>query len=338
MTRGNLAIETGAMVARVLFEGSRAIGVEYRQGGEMRTAHAGREVLLSGGVINSPQLLMLSGIGDPDELAAHGIAVKVPLKGVGRNLQDHLSVSVDYRRREQGPFPSRFRADRIGLALAQAYFFGTGFATDLPGGCMGFIKSDAAEELPDIQVLFRAAPLNVHPYVPLFQSPVPDGFGARAVLLRPKSRGAVNLTSADPATPVRITQNFLVEESDRVLIRKGVRLVQEIGEQAPIKRFIAAELAPGPAKLSDADLDAYVRKVAATAHHPLGTCKMGADRDEYAVVDAELRVRGVDCLRVVDAAVMPDLVGGNINACVIMIAERAADLISGRPTLAPVNL
>jgi 4-pyridoxate dehydrogenase len=158
------------------------------------------------------------------------------------------------------------------------------------------------------------------------------------VLLRPKSRGAVNLTSADPATPVRITQNFLAEESDRVLMRKGVRLVQEIGEQAPIKRFIAAELAPGPAKLSDADLDAYVRKVAATAHHPLGTCKMGVERDEDAVVDAELRVRGVDGLRVVDAAVMPDLVGGNINACVIMIAERASDLIRGRPTLAPVNL
>jgi 4-pyridoxate dehydrogenase len=338
LARENLKVETGALASKILFEGNRAVGVEYTQNGATKTAQAGREVLLAGGVINSPQLLMLSGIGDPAELGRHGIAVKVPLAGVGKNLQDHLSVSVDYRRREPGPFPKKFRFDRIGWAMAQAHFFGTGWATDLPGGCMGFIKSGPEAKLPDIQILFRAAPLNVRPYVPPFAGPVADGFGARAVLLRPESRGTVTLASADPAAPVRIRQNFLATDGDRALIRKGLRLVREIGLQAPLKSFAAAEVAPSPAKTSDAELDAYIRAVAATAHHPLGTCKMGPDKDEGAVVDPELRVRGTAGLRVVDAAVMPDLIGGNINACVIMIAEKAADMIRGRAAPAPVNV
>ncbi len=338
LPRKNLRVETGALVTRLVFEGNRAVGIEYTKDGQTAIVRATREVLLCGGVINSPQVLMLSGIGDPDELKQHNIPVKVALKGVGKNLQDHLSVGIEYTRRTPGPFPRRMRMDKIALELAQAYFFGTGPATDLPGGLMGFIKTKNAGKMPDIQILFRVAPGGVRPYWPIFQGPAPDNFGPRAVLLRPKSRGWLKLASTDPRAAMKIHQNFLAEEADRTLIREGVKMVREIGKQKPMQSFIASEMAPGLGKTTDAELDAHVRKAGATAHHPLGSCKMGVDSDEMAVVDPECRVRGVDGLRVVDAAVMPDLVGANINATVIMIAEKMADIIRGRPTLAPVNV
>jgi choline dehydrogenase/4-pyridoxate dehydrogenase len=334
-SRPNLTIETGAHANRVLFEGQRAVGIEYTRRGATLATRAAREVLLAGGVINSPQLLLLSGIGAPEELARHGIAIKAALTGVGRNLQDHVSVGVDYRRRTPGPFPRMMRADRILRELAKAYFFGTGFATDLPGGAVGYVRSRPEARLPNIQILFRAAPLSAGPYVPPFQGPVTDNFGARAVLLRPESRGELHLASADPRAPMRIHQNFLATEGDRKMLREGLRLVREVGERPPMRPFSAGEIAPGEDKRSDAELDAYIRAVAATAHHPLGTCKMGIESDNTAVVDPELRVRGIEGLRVVDASVMPDLIGGNINACVVMIAEKAADLIRGRSAPLP---
>jgi 4-pyridoxate dehydrogenase len=336
--RKNLQVETDALVTRLVFEGNRAVGVEYTKDGQTAILRAEREVLLSGGVINSPQLLMLSGIGDPEELQRHNIPVKVGLKGVGKNLQDHLSVGVEYARRGQGPFPARMRFDNIAMEMAQAYLFGTGRATDLPGGVMGFIKSSQAREMPDIQILFRMAPVGLKPYWPFIQQPAADSFGPRAVLLRPTSRGSVELASTDPSAAMRIHQGFLGTDADIKLIREGVRMVREVCRQKPVQAFAAAELAPGPAAESDAEIDAHVRKIGATAHHPLGTCKMGVDSDDTAVVDPECKVRGIDGLRVVDAAVMPDLVGANINATVLMIAEKMADIIRGRPTLAPVNV
>jgi 4-pyridoxate dehydrogenase len=338
LPRKNLQVETGALVTRIVFEGNRAVGVEYSKDGQTAVLRAEREVLLCGGVINSPQVLMLSGIGDPDELAAHGIPVKVALKGVGKNLQDHLSVGVEIARRGRGPFPGRMRMDNIAREMAQAYFFGTGPATDLPGGVMGFIKSSQAGAIPDIQILFRMAPTGIKPYWPLLQQPAKDSFGPRAVLLRPTSRGSLKLASTDPRAKLHIHQNFLATDADIRLIREGVRMVRDICNQKPVQEFAAAELAPGPGKESDAEIDAHVRKVGATAHHPLGTCKMGVDSDPMAVVDPECKLRGIEGLRVVDAAVMPDLVGANINATVIMIAEKMADIIRGRPTLAPVNV
>ena len=172
------------------------------------------------------------------------------------------------------------------------------------------------------------------PFVPAYA----DSFACRAVVLRPESRGRVELTSANPRAAPRIRQNFLATDRDRRTLRVGLRLVREIGEQAPLARFVAAETAPGPAGWSDEALDAHIRTTAITVHHPLGTCKMGRPIDPMAVVDPELKVLGVDGLRVIDASVMPDLVGGNINAPVIMIAEKAADLIHGRTPLAPVNV
>jgi len=330
LARPNLVVETGALASRVVLEGGRAVGVEYERRGFAGVARAEREIILSGGVINSPQLLMLSGIGDPDSLRAHGIKVMAELPGVGKNLQDHLSVLADYQRRGQGPFVAMMRLDRVALALARAYCFGTGPASETPSGWTGFVKSRPDVALPDIQFLFRAVPGGAGPYLPPFKPAFADGFALRAVMLRPESHGEITLASADPKASPRIRQNFLATEGDRRTLRDGLKLVRRIVGAAPLSAFVARELAPGADIESDDDLDAYIRATAATAHHPLGTCKMGPASDQMAVVDPELRVNGVEGLRVVDASVMPDLVGGNINAPVIMIAEKAADLIRGR--------
>jgi 4-pyridoxate dehydrogenase len=338
LTRPNLVVEVGALATRILFEGRRAIGVEYLKGGQLLTARAERELILAGGVINSPHLLMLSGIGDPDELRAQGIAPATPLAGVGRNLQDHISAGILWRRREPGPLHVKMRLDRIAVDLAKTYFFGSGLSANLPGGVMAFLKSPLAEDLPDLQLLFAAAPQAATPYLPPFTKPYADSFGCRAVVLRPESRGRLELASADPRRPVRIRQNFLATDRDWATLRAGLRLVREIGNQPALAQFNAGEILPGPGSRSDDEIDAHIRASAITVHHPLGTCKMGRPSDPTAVVDPELRVLGVDALRVVDASVMPDLVGGNINAPVIMIAEKAADLIRGRTPLAPVNV
>jgi 4-pyridoxate dehydrogenase len=338
LARSNLAVEVQALTTRILFEGNRAVGVEYLKGGERLTARAEREVILAGGVINSPQLLMLSGIGDPEGLGKQGIPIKVPLRGVGGNLQDHVSVTVAYARKEPGPLHAKMRADRIALELGKAYLRGEGIAADWPGGVMAFLKSGPGLDLPDIQLLFNAAPMTAHAYFAPVVPPYTDSFGCRAVLLHPESRGRIELSSPDPQVPVRIHQNFLATEKDWVTLRAGVRLVREIGERPALVPFASREIAPGPTCRSDAQIHAHIRATAITVHHPLGTCRMGRASDPMAVVDPELKVLGTDALRVVDASVMPDLVGGNINAPVIMIAEKAADLICGRPPLAPVNV
>ena len=336
--RPNLTVETGVLATRILLDHNRAAGIEYQKGGVREAVAAGREVILAAGVINSPHLLMLSGIGDPNELRAHDIAVAVPLKGVGRNLQDHISAGIAWRRHEPGPLHRRMRLDRIALDLGRTYFRGSGLSADVPGGVMAFLKSRPEAVLPDIQLLFSAAPLTARPYLWPFTSPYTDGFGCRAVVLRPESRGRLELASADPQQPLRIRQNFLATEGDRQTLRAGLRMVREIGRQAPLRPFVAGETAPGEASQSDDALDAHIRATGISVHHPLGTCRMGTPGDAMAVVDSELRVFGVAGLRVVDASAMPDLVGGNINAPVIMIAEKAADLIRGREPLAPVNV
>ena len=230
------------------------------------------------------------------------------------------------------------RLDRIAIELARAYFLGTGFATELPSGFMAFLKSGPDAALPDIQLLFRGVPPGAGAYLPPFIPAFAEGFACRAVLLRPESRGTVALASADPAAPPRIRQNMLATGRDWIGIRAGLRLVQALGRERPLAPFVGAELGPGAATRSDTELDDYIRRAAATAHHPLGTCKMGVDADPMAVVDAELKVRGVEGLRVVDASVMPDLVGGNINGPVVMIAEKAADLIRGGAPLAAAGV
>ncbi|VVE13232.1 glucose-methanol-choline oxidoreductase [Pandoraea horticolens] len=331
--RAGLRVEVNALASRVLLEGDKAVGVEYWQNGVKHVAMASREVLLSGGVINTPQLLMLSGIGDPQQLSQIGVPALVASPGVGRNLQDHPSVIVMYRRAMPGPFHRMMRLDRIGVQLIRAYLTGNGFASDVPGGVVGFMHSGEApdsSEAPDLQLLLTAAPLGAWPYFKPFKQPFNDGFACRTVLLHPESRGEVRLTSSDPSQKARIHQNFLSTPYDWAALRSSVRIVRELAAQPSLAPYIGAEIAPGPSSSSDAQIDAFIRKTAITVHHPAGTCRMGTNDDPMAVVDSELRVKGVRGLRVVDASVMPDLTSGNINAPVIMIAERAADMIRGR--------
>ena len=333
MSRANLTVVVKALTHRVVVSDGRATGVEYSIGGETRIATVEREVLLSAGTINTPQILMLSGVGDPQELRAAGIETGVPLPGVGRNLQDHLIAMAAYRRKHPGPFQRNMRLDRIAVSLGKALFLGCGFATDLPAGLMAFIKSDPTFAVPDTQLLFHAGSAAGKPYLPPFTQPFADGFSCRAVLLRPESRGHLALADANAATPIRIRFNFLATEGDKIAIRNSFRAMRKIAEQPAMEPFFGGEITPGPTVRSDAEVDAYIRSTATTAHHPLGTCRMGLSDDPMAVVDTELRVRGVECLRVVDASVMPEMTGGNINAVVVMIAERAADLIRGQQAI-----
>ncbi|MBU0582120.1 MAG: choline dehydrogenase [Alphaproteobacteria bacterium] len=325
MRRSNLKVVTGAMATRILLADGRATGIAYRHGGVDSQAFARREVVLSGGVINTPQLLMLSGIGNHEELSAHGIETALDLPGVGKNLQDHVSVILMYRRKTPGPFHRMMRADRIGLDFAKTYLTGSGFSGDVPGGVVAFLKSDETRPLPDVQLLFTAAPLAAWPYMPPFKAPFADGFASRIVAVQPESRGHVALASDDPLAAPLIRQNFLSADRDWQSLRAGFRVARNLAAQPSMAPFVAAEFFPGPQCESDEEIDEHIRKTSITVHHPAGTCRMGVD--EGSVVDPELRLRGLAGLRIVDASVMPDLPCGNINAAVIMIAEKAADLI-----------
>ncbi len=279
---------------------------------------------------------MLSGIGDPAELKAAGIDARVALPGVGKNLQDHISAPIAYARKEPGPLHRAMRLDRIARELATAYFLGKGIATDLPAGAMAFLRSPYAQSLPDVQFIFISAPMTAGPYLAPFRQGYQDGFAIRAVLLRPESRGFVRLRSADPRESPAIVQNFLSTRRDWEVLRAGLRMAEEVGAQAPLRPFVGKRLAPPG--VGDADLSTHVAETGITVHHPLGTCKMGVASDPTAVVDSRLNVLGTEALRVVDASVMPDLVGGNINAPVIMIAERASDIVRGRAVLPPATI
>ena len=338
LARGNVEVRVDAHATRIAFDGDRARGVEYVQRRSALRVVARREVIVAAGVINSPQLLLLSGIGDPAWLAAQRIAVKAALPGVGRNLQDHVSVILTYRRREPSPFLSNMRADRIGRSLVNAYAFGRGFAADIPGGVVGFLKSAPDLACPDMQLILTNAALPAWPWFPGIRKPFVDAFACRTVMLHPRSRGEVRLASADPLAAPRIDQHFLADPHDWRVLRETIGRVRAIVRQPALARFAGAESLPGPDAVGDEALDAFIRETAITVHHPGGTCRMGPASDATSVTDDEGRVRGVAGLRVVDASLMPDLTSGNINAPVIMLAEKIADRIRGRPPLAPIAL
>ena len=334
MKRSNLTVITKAMAHRVVLEGTKAVGIEYSTGGNSTTiARAKRDVIVAGGVINSPQLLMLSGIGDSKHLAEHGISTAVDLKGVGQNLQDHLSVGVEYERIGDGPFVGRLRWDRLAMSMAQAYIFGTGFATEMPGPLTGYIASQKGMAQPDLQLLARFIPPESQPWMPLTGKKPKDAFMVRPVVLHPKSRGGLKLASANPGDHPKIHQNFLSDPADWKTLKDGIAIVKDIASQKALDGFRGPEIQP-----KDESLDDFIKRTAWTVHHPLGTCKMGPDSDEMAVVDPEFRVRGTENLRVIDASVFPDMLGGNINAPTIAFAERAADLLLGKIPLAPIEV
>ena len=333
VNRKNLKVQTRSLVTRLLFEGRRVAGIAYERGGTRHEIFAAREVILAGGAINTPQLLMLSGIGPADRLGERSIPVRVDLSGVGKNLQDHISAGVSFQRTSPSPFVTQMRYDRVAISVLRAYFLGTGPATQYPVGHMAFLKTDSIRDVPDIQLLFGAGPLTAYPWFPLIRPAFPDGFGCRAVLLHPMSRGHLTLQSDNPRTPPRIYQNFFALDEDLRVLRNSLQIVREIMNQYSLDDFRGPEVEPGKDVNTPVDLDTHIRRSSITVHHPLGTCRMGEDTD--AVVDSELKVRGVDGLRVVDASVMPDMVSGNINAAVVMIAEKASDMILARQPLKP---
>jgi len=337
--RRNLRVETGAMVEKINFDGKSATGVTYRQGEKIITATANAEVLLSGGSINSPQILMLSGVGEPMHLKEKGIEVAVPLEGVGQNLCDHTSSAFVYRRKSGGPFQKNMRLDRIGLSLIRAYLGGGGFASDLPFGITAFVKSREKEPVPDLQLLFwMGATTTAAPWLPPFKKAFSDSFSVRVMPMRPESRGYISLSSSDPNEAPVIHQAFLETDEELRVMRSGLRLVRELVAQDPLLPFAGEEISPGSQNTSDEAIDAHIRKTMITVHHPVGTCKMGPKEDPLAVVDQEMRVRGVEKLRVIDTSVMPDLIGGATNAPVIMMAEKASDMILGKPPLLPAEI
>jgi len=334
-SRPNLDVVTGALATRVLMQGTRATGVEYAQGirGTVRV-NADREVILSGGAFNTPPLLMLSGIGPADHLRATGIKPVVDLP-VGKNLQDHLAVIIFFERLNESVFRHDMRFDRMAVSMLRAYFFGTGPGTVVPGGLHAFVKTRPELAVPDIEFMFRGAPADTHLWFPGIRPAYVDGYGIRPTLLHPDSRGEILLRSSDPREAPRIAYNFFSAPNDLPRLREGFKRAREIAYQAPMDAYRGRETSPGDAVETDAEIDAFIRRTAITAHHPCGTCAMGTTPDT--VTDPELRVRGVEHLRVVDASVMPDLVSAHINACVLMIAEKASDIIRKRTPLPADN-
>lgn len=336
MNRPNLTVETNAHAVRIVMEGARAIGVEYVQSGRSHVVHAAREVILSGGAINSPHLLMLSGIGPADELRAHGIKPLVDLPGVGRNLQDHASTGIDVLLNRPITFVNQLRIDRVARSLVQWAATGKGALAGLPVSGMLFARSREGLERPDLQFLISPVRLFAKLWFPGWRKPDGQYLSIRAVLLHPDSRGWITLGSADPMAKPRITFNLLAERSDYAPLRAAIRISRELVKSGPLAPLIEREAAPGEQVQTDEQLDAFIRKDVRTAFHPVGTCQMGVGRD--AVVDEHLKVRGVEGLRVVDASVMPTIIGGNTNAPTIMIAEKASDMILGQPALAPADV
>jgi len=321
-SRSNLQIETSALAQRILFEGRRARAVEYRQSGALRTARARREILVSGGAYNSPQLLQLSGVGPAELLKQHGIDVVLDAPGVGNDLQDHLQVRLVTRCSQPVTLNDVLNHPvRRVMAGARYAAFRKGPLTIAAGTSGAFFKTDPRLATPDIQIHFLPFSTDrmgekLHSF---------SAFSASVCQLRPESRGSLRIKSPDPAVPPEIRINYLATETDRAAFIDGIKILRKILAAPALKPYAVDEIHPGPKVTSDEDILAFCRKTGSTVYHPTSTCRMG--NDPLAVVDQRLRLRGMDGLRVVDASVMPDLMSGNTNAPTIMIAEKASDMI-----------
>ncbi len=333
LARKNLTVVTHALASRILFEGTRAVGVAYRQGGAEHIARAAREVILSGGPINSPQLLKLSGIGPAGELQSHGIAVVANRPGVGENLQDHLEFYFQIESKEPVTLYSAMNPlAKLKIGVEWVLTKGGLGATNHFESC-GFIRSHAGMRYPNIQYHFL--PLAVtYDGSSLAKG---HGFQAHVGPMRSKSRGWVRLASANPADKPSIRFNYMSHPDDWAEMRACVRLTREIFAQPAFDRYRGTELQPGDSVQTDAQIDEFVRHKVESAYHPSCTCKIGRQTDPMAVVDSHCRVIGVEGLRVIDSSIMPTVTTGNLNAPTIMIGEKGADHVLQRPMLAPSN-
>lgn len=323
--RPNLQVLTGWQARRVLFEGTRAVGAEFQVGGEQKTLKARKEVILCAGAIQSPQLLQLSGVGDPELLAQFDIPVVSPLKGVGQNMQDHLQVRPNYRCRQDVETLNDIANSTIKGAreFIKYVFAQKGALNDGVYRAGAFYKSSPEVAFPDVQIHFGLVSFD-RPHQPPHPFP---GITLSACILRPYSRGSLEICSADPLVPPKIHSGYLEDERDQKLAVSMVKKMRAIAQSGPLANLVEDEHEPGLNVEDDAALLQWVRERAGSIFHPVSTCAMGPDFDPMAVLDARLRVRGVQGLRVVDGASMPAIVSGNTNAPIIMMAEKAADLI-----------
>ena len=332
LQRPNLTLLSGALVRRVLFDGRRAVGVEVERQGRVERHEAEREVILAAGAINAPQLLLLSGVGDPAQLKEHGIALTADLPAVGRHLEDHMIVPITYATPKGVSLAAKL-AGRVGQWRVGLQWLllkrGLGASTLCETGC--FFKSSESADYADLQHEFYALTANMGEAKRNFA----EGFMFSMGIMRPESRGSVTLGSADPKRPPLIRFNYLAAEADRRVMVEGVKRTRTMAAQRGFDGLRGAELTPGPAAESDAEILAWLRSAGSSEYHPCATCRMGTGEDS--VVDEAARVHGLDALRVVDASIMPHNVTANLNAPVIMLAEKLADVIAGRPPLAPLR-
>jgi len=335
MSRPNLTVETGALTTRIMVENGRARGIEYVQNGQRKHVYADREVILSGGAYNSPQLLLLSGIGPADHLKSVGVRPLHDLPGVGQNLAEHPNMLVMYKANHNRTFLNQLRLDRAMLHGIGWHLFRKGAFVNNGSAAVIFLRSRPDLERPDVQLVCSAVANDAALWFPGIMAPVVHSYTTRVGTLYPKSRGWLKLRSADPADRPRIFFNLFGEQEDVDDMVRAIKITREIYHTEPHRSLIGEEMTPGPDVKTDAQIGEKIRELGHNRQHPIGTCKMGVDED--AVVDAQCRVRGIEGLRVVDASVMPDEPGGNTNIPTIMIAEKAADMIRGRK-LPPANV
>jgi len=334
--RPNLTVHTRAHATRILMNGTIATGVEYLRKGKPVSAQADCEVILSGGVFNTPHLLMLSGIGPAAHLKEFGIDCLSDLP-VGQNLQDHLVASNFWTRPENtSPFREELRYDKIAVSMVRAYLFGTGPGTVVPGGMHAFLKSAPGVEAADWEFLFRGAPLDANPWFPGIKRKYEDGYAIRCGIVHPKSRGEARLRSTNPTDPLVLDFRFLSNNDDLVSLREGLKVARDVAHQDALAPYRGLELTPGPDVKTDADLDEFIRNTVVTIEHPACTCPMGTGPD--CVLDPDLKVRGIEQLRVVDGSAMPDLTSAHINSTILMMAEKASDMILGKELLPAENV
>ena len=330
--RKNLTLITNVQVSKIIIENSSAVGVEIKNKNRLEKIFAEKEVLLSAGAINSPQILMLSGVGPEEELKNHGIKIISSLNGVGENLQDHLETYVQYECTKPVTLYSSFNPINMALIGLQWFLFKKGIAAHSNLEIGGFIRTNEMVDYPNMQYHFFPSLVIDHGR----QNPSCHAFQAHVGPMRPTSRGFIKLKSSNPNDSPRIQFNYMQTEHDLNEMREGIKIARDIFHQKAFDHYRGKELSPGENINSDDDLNNFIRSKGDTAYHPSCTCKMG--NDDMSVVDQDLKVYGVEKLRVVDASIMPNIVSGNLNATTVMIAEKASDLIQNKITAEKVNI